>query len=45
MNLKYTIIIMASVALFSCSKAEEGAVGSADQNGIDGTDGAAGTDG
>lgn len=51
MNLKYVIILMASVALFSCSKAEDGAIGPigpagiAGQNGIDGVDGADGLNG
>lgn len=48
MKLKYVIIVMASVALFSCSKAEDGAIGPigpagqigpVGQNGADGTDG------
>lgn len=48
MKLTYVIMIMAAAMLFSCSKAEDGAIGPAGiagQNGIDGVDGADGLNG
>lgn len=48
MNFKYVIIVMASAALFSCSKGEDGAIGPIGpqgEQGIQGPEGPAGTNG
>lgn len=51
MNFKYVLIVMASAAIFSCSKAEDGAIGpigpagAIGQTGVAGPEGPAGADG
>ena len=44
-NLKYVVILMVSVAFFSCSDGEDGLMGLPGQDGIDGINGQDGTDG